>query len=454
MINRIPPHNLDAEKAVLGCVLIDPSVIPFVLENINYDFFYFPAHQKIFQSIIKLFDSGKPIDILSVTHELKKEGILKIIGGSSYLGEIVSFVPTSANVSYYTGLVKESFLRRGLVELASKIDEKSREENTEINSVIDFVHKEVFKFSIGKNNSSFYDAKTLLELQMERADEYAKNPDALRGISTGFTSLDKMLQGLHKSDLIIVAARPSVGKSAFVFDISRHVAVVEKKTVAIFSLEMPALQVIERMLAQQTGINLWNIRMGRLTDKEFEKYNFGASLLAESKIFIDDTSGINISQIRSKTRKLMIDQGLDLVVIDYLQLMQGTGSTENRAFEIGEISRSLKILARELNIPIIALSQLNRSVENRQDKIPQLSDLRESGSIEQDADIVIFLGRDINSNNSLTDDNINESDYNNEENINFNNALKVDVIIAKHRNGPIGKIRLNFVQHQTKFTEE
>lgn len=443
-ILKVPPHNIEAEKAVLGSILIDNSVLLKVLENISSEAFYDPINKKIFSSIENIFNSQKPVDVLTLSSELKKDGNFKLVGGNSYISDLVSFVPTSANVIHYVSLVKEAFVRRKLISLGAKIDEESRDQKTKIEDLIDGIQKDVFSLTLETQDKDFFDSKTLLEMQMERADEYARNPESLRGLSTGFRSLDNMLQGLHKSDLIIVAARPSVGKSAFVFDISRHVATSQKKTVAIFSLEMPGIQVMERMLAQQTGINLWNIRMGKLRDKEYEIYNQGGAELAGSKIFVDETSGINIMQIRSKSRKLMMEEGLDLIVVDYLQLMQGRGSIENRALEIAEISRSLKILARELNIPIIALSQLNRAVENRQDKIPQLSDLRESGSIEQDADLVIFLGRDVNS----SDISEGSSVMNNSDAI-----TKIEVIIAKHRNGATGKISMEFIGTQTKFRD-
>ncbi|MCS7317574.1 MAG: replicative DNA helicase [Candidatus Dojkabacteria bacterium] len=439
---NVVPNNEDAERAVLSCMLLDQNVIPSIIENLTEDYFYFQINKKIYSAIYNLFQKNKPVDILTISHELKKDGSDKDI--SSYLSELLSFLPTSSNVNYYIEILRDNYIRRSLIYFASRLDKQSREEK-DLNNVINFLQKEAFSISTTSINHVFYDAKTLIEMQMDRADQFAKNPNMLRGISTGFDTLDQVLQGLHKSDLIIIAARPSVGKSAFAFDIARHVAVQEKKTVAIFSLEMPAVQVIERMLSQQTGINLWNIRMGKLSDNEYIKYNVGASQIGESKIYIDETSGINISQIRAKTMKLMLEKGLDLLVIDYLQLMQGSSANiENRALEVGEISRSLKILARELNIPIIALSQLNRAVESRQDKTPQLSDLRESGSIEQDADIVIFLARDVVSD---------QKDAFAQTNSENSNKIKVDVIIAKHRNGPTGKINLYFIPEQTKFID-
>jgi replicative DNA helicase len=436
---RVPPQNIEAEKAVIGSILIDDSSLNKVIDILNKDSFYDLRHGIIFENIVSLFNENKPVDVLTLTAGLKKQNKLKQAGGSAYLGELISQVPTSANIEEYANLVREASVRRQLIGFATKLDESARKEQRKLEEVLDELETNLLSISISNATKDFMDASSLVELHMQRADEYAKNPDALRGVATGIRPLDNILGGLHKSDLIVLAARPSVGKSAFAIDIARHISSHEKKTIAFFSLEMPAIQIFERMLAQQTGINLWTLRMGQIKDDQYAKYNEGVAKLADSKIFIDDTAGINIMQLRSKARKLMLENSLDLIVIDYLQLMQGNSSTDNRAQEIGEISRSLKILARELNIPVIALSQLNRAVENRQDRIPQLSDLRESGSIEQDADLVIFLSRDMN---------IEENPDNTSS-----SPIKVDVHIAKHRNGAIGKVNLNFYGTIQKFKE-
>lgn len=433
---RVPPQNLEAETALLSSVLVDSAALPRVIDLLEPQYFYDLRNSILFEHIKAIYKENRPVDVVTLTSKLKKLSLLKQAGGATYLTEIISEVPTSANVEEYAYLIRDAAIRRQLISLAGEIDSVSREEQRELPDIVDEIQKKILGVSSENVQQDFFDSQTLLEMQMERADEYARNPESLRGLPTGINSLDEKLQGLHKSDLIIVAARPSVGKSAFVFDIARYIAVSDKKTVAIFSLEMPGVQVIERMIAQESRINLWNIRMANLRENEYKRYNEGVAKLSESKIFIDETSGINIMQIRSKARKLKMEHGLDLLVIDYLQLMQGRGNIENRAQEIAEISRSLKILARELNIPIVALSQLNRAVENRMDKIPQLSDLRESGSIEQDADIVIFLGRDV-----IADE---EADPSN---------VKVDVFIAKHRNGPTGRFQLSFVSPQTKFLD-
>lgn len=438
---RIPPQNLDAERAIIGSILIDPVVMNKIGDIVKAEHFYDNRNQVLYEFIAKLYAKGKNIDVITLNAELSKKNKVKQAGGAEYLSEIIATIPTSANVEDYAEIVRECSIRRQLITFGAKLDESARQQTEELTVVLNELEKNLFSISKDTSTTDFYDASTLLEMQMKKADEYAKNPNGLRGMPTGLKSIDKILGGLHKSDLIILAARPAVGKSAFTFDICRHIAVEEGKTVAIFSLEMPAIQVIERMLAQQIQVNLWNLRMSKMSDEDYKKYSIGAGKLADSKLFVDDTPGINIMQLRTKARKLMLEHNLDLILIDYLQLMQGTGGKgmDNRAQEIAEISRSLKILARELNIPVIALSQLNRAVENRQEKVPQLSDLRESGSIEQDADLVMFLGRDVN-------EDIDES----------NPVFNVDVFIAKHRNGPTGKVRLKFVGAQQKFfdTEE
>lgn len=435
---RIPPQNLEAEKAIIGSILIDSSVMNKIGDILKPEYFYDNRNKTLYEFIVKLYTKGKNIDVITLNAELSKKNKVKQAGGAEYLSEIIAEIPTSANAKDYAEIVRESAIRRQLITFGAKLDESARLENEELNDILNDLEKNLFSISNDSSSTDFYDAATLLELQIKKADEYAKSPDGMRGLPSGIKSLDKILGGFHKSDLVIIAARPSVGKSAFSFDIARYAAVEHGKTVAIFSLEMPAIQVIERMLAQQINVSLWNLRMGKMSPEDYQKYSVGAGKIAESKIFVDDTPGINIMQLRTKARKLMLEHNLDLILIDYLQLMQGSSrNMDNRAQEIAEISRSLKILARELNIPVLALSQLNRAVENRQERIPQLSDLRESGSIEQDADLVIFLGRDIN-------EEIDES----------NPVFKVDVFIAKHRNGPTGKIKLKFVGSQQKFFDE
>lgn len=436
MDNKIPPQNLDAERALIGAILIDSFNLDKVSQIINQKSFYDPRNALIFNAIIELADQNKPIDALTLTDQLKKDKKFKQSGGAVYISEIITSVPSSLNIEEYATIVKENQIRRDLISISNSLETKARDEAEKVEDVIDSLEQDILDMSKTSGKNDFFDMNTLLELQMEKADLYAKNPDALRGLPSGLNSVDKLLGGLHKSDLIILAARPSVGKSAFAFHLARHAAVADKKTVAIFSLEMPALQVTERMLSQQSEIDMWNLRVGKLSEKDYKKLAMAHGILNESNILIDETPGINMLQIRSKAKRLKIEKGLDLIVIDYLQLMQ-TREIENRAVAVGEISRSLKILARELNIPILALSQLNRAVENRSERIPQLSDLRESGSIEQDADVVMFLSRE-----SMSDeDEVNPA------------SLKVDLTIAKHRNGPIGRTTLEFIGKQQRFVD-
>jgi len=435
-----PPQNIEAEKAVLGSILIDSQSLNKIGDLLKPESFYDLRHQVIFHNILHLYRDGKAVDVLTLTSELKKEKKLKQIGGSSYLSEIISEVPSTSNTEQYAEIIQECYIRRELISLSSNIDKESREEQKKLEDIMESFESKLFSITVSSSSKDFYDTRTLLEMQMQKADEYAKNPNGLRGLSTGINSIDKFLGGLHKSDLIILAARPGVGKSAFAIDLARHAGILGK-TAAIFSLEMPAVQVIERMLAQQSRINSWELRMSQIKDADYRKFNEAAEKLSNSKILIDDTPGINIMQLRSKVRKLMIEEGIDFLVIDYLQLMQGSSKTDNRAQEVGEISRSLKILARELDIPILALAQLNRAVENRIDRVPQLSDLRESGSIEQDADLVLFLSRDANTE---------EVDPNN---IDYNRKVKIDLYIAKHRNGPVGKVKLMFHPSHQKYLD-
>lgn len=433
---KIPPQNLEAERAVLGSLLIDNSAFEKVGEFLKPSSFYDPRNSIIFNAILELSVQNKPIDALTLTDQLKRDKKFKQAGGSVYISEIVTSVPTSLNIEVYANIVHENEVRRELISLSAELDQKSRDEGEKVEDVIDTLEQGILDISKASGRSDFFNMNTLLELHMERADLYAKNPDALRGYPTGLKGVDKILGGLHKSDLIILAARPSVGKSAFAIHLARNIAVYEKKTVAIFSLEMPAIQVIERMLAQQSEIDMWNLKMGKLSEKDYKRLAVAHGELNEANLLVDETPGINMVQIRSKAKRLMIEKGLDMIIIDYLQLMQ-TREIENRAVAVGELSRSLKILARELNIPVIALSQLNRAVENRSERVPQLSDLRESGSIEQDADIVMFLSRESSG----------------EEEGEQSGNTKVDLTIAKHRNGPIGKVSLEFVGRQQRFVD-
>jgi replicative DNA helicase len=435
-MDRIPPHNLEAERSVLGSILIDTNVISSIADTLRAEHFYSPQHALIYEAILELYRTAKPIDVVTLTSQLKSKKKLSQVGGSAYLSELIAEVPTSAHVQEYALIVRQASVRRELISLSGNLEELARVEDKDLNDILNQVEGKIFSLSQDHTQKEFQDAATLLEMHFAKMEEYSKNPNAMRGIPTGLRTVDEVLGGLHASDLVILAARPSVGKSSFAFDIARHVAVEEKKAVAIFSLEMAGTQVIERLLAQQINVGLWELRMGRMSDESYTRFAEGAGRLSEAKLVVDDTPGLNVMQLRSRARKIKMEYGLDLVIIDYLQLMQGMSSkVDNRVQEVSEISRSLKLLARELEVPVIALSQLNRAVENRNDHIPQLSDLRESGSIEQDADLVLFLSR--------------EKLFNPEAEI----PDKADLIIAKHRNGPVGRVELRFQEAITKFVD-
>lgn len=436
MADRLPPQNLDAEKSVLGAILLDSSILVNIADDLRAEHFYSPQHALIYEAIIDLYQHAKPIDAVTITANLKSRKKLQQSGGGAYLSELIAGVPTAAHAQEYARIVKQAAIRRSLMHFATNLEEQAVAEDKDISQILDQLEGRLFSLSQDSTQRDFETAAALLEKHFERVEEYSKNPNALRGLPTGLRAVDEILGGLHNSDLVILAARPSVGKSSFAFEVARHVAVDHQKSVAVFSLEMPGVQVIERILAQQINVSLWDLRMSKLTDSAYSRFAEGAGKLSDAKLFIDDTPGLNIMQLRSKARKLKIEHGLDLIIIDYLQLMQSLSSrTDNRANEVAEISRSLKLLARELTIPVIALSQLNRAVESRNDHIPQLSDLRESGSIEQDADVVIFLSRE-----KLFNPDTEQPD-------------RADVIIAKHRNGPIGKVEVRFEEKTTKFVD-
>lgn len=435
-MDRIPPQNIDAEKSVIGAILLDKNAIIDVAQFLKPEQFYSKIHEMIFESMLDLFAKGEPLDILTVSNWLKKKKRLDKIGGAVYLTELAESVPTSSNAEYYGMIVKEAHIRRSLISTAGQISELGFNEDIEIREVIDECEKKLFQVSNDGKKSDFVHIKELLKEAYERAEELDKKKNELRGVPTGFKALDGVLGGLQESNLIIIAARPSVGKSALALDIARHAALKEKRAVGIFSLEMSNVELTDRLIASQVGMNLWDYRNGNLkNDEVFERLGDVMGQLFEIDLYLDDTPGQTIMEIRTKARRLSMEKKLDLVIIDYLQLIASGKKIENRVQEVGEISRALKNLARELKVPVIALSQLSRAVESRSSRIPQLSDLRESGSIEQDADVVMFIHR--------------EEQYNNET----ERKGVADIIIAKHRNGPIGQIELAFVKEQAKFAD-
>ena len=431
---KLPPQNIEAEESVLGSVLVDEEALIQALEVLRPNDFYKPAHEIIFDAMLKLFEKQNAIDVLTVTSYLKNSKNLKKVGGAGYLSELVTSVPTTAHVKEYANLIKQSAIRRKLISFSGVLNEIAYQEDESIEMLLDKAETKFYDITEANIKRDFMHVSSLLEQTYEKAEELSKNPGSLRGIPSGIRALDNILGGFQNSDLVILAARPSVGKTALALDMARHIGIKEKKKVGVFSLEMSSLQLMDRLLAMQVGIGLWDLRMGKLNDKAFARLADAMGILSESGIYIDDTPGLSVLEMRTKARKLKMEKGLDLVVVDYLQLMEGTNK-ESRVQEVSEISRFLKQMARELDIPVIALSQLSRAVEQRTDKIPQLSDLRESGSIEQDADVVMFIHR--------------EELYNPET----DREGIADLVISKHRNGPTGRIELYFVKEQARFRE-
>jgi replicative DNA helicase len=431
MADRVPPQNVEAEVSVLGAMLLDKDAVITVAEQLLTEHFYDQRHALIYSAITSLFEEGLPIDIVTLSDKLKKEKNLRKIGGRAYLTELVESVPTSAHAEEYAVIVRENALRRNLISIAGKITNWSFDENLNIKELIDNAEQNLFSVAQQGIRQKVVHIKTLLKDAYERALSADKNI-GLTGILSGFKELDNLLGGFQKSDLIIVAARPSVGKSSLAFDFLRFAGVAQKKKALFFSLEMSNEQVINRLIGMQSGIPFWNIHTGKLKDDDFVKFNDAMGILSEANIFIDDKPGQSINEIRTKARRLALEQGVDIIFVDYLQLLHGT-HTENRVLEVSEISQGLKNLARELNVPVIALSQLSRAIESRTTRTPQLSDLRESGSIEQDADIVMFIDR--------------------EETYDMDTERKgiADIIVSKHRNGPTGKIEVAFVKEIASF---
>lgn len=430
--DRLPPHNHEAEQAVLGAILIEPSVLISVNERIKAEDFYRQAHQRLFQVMNDLAEKGQPVDLVTLTSELQDRKLLEEVGGVTYLTELAGAVPTAANVDYYAQIVEEKAVLRRLIRTATQIAASGYAGGEEVGNVLNEAEKKILEISQRRIRGGFIPIRDVLMQSYEQIEALHFNQGGLNGIPSGFVDLDRMTSGFKGSDLIIIAARPSMGKTAFALNVAQNVAVRSGKTVAIFNLEMSASQMVMRMLAAEGNIDAQAFRTGNLNEEDWEKLTMAISSLSESPIFIDDTPGVTVYDIRAKLRRLQAEHGLGLVVIDYLQLISGRGG-ESRQQEISEISRSLKLMAREFDVPVIALSQLSRAVEQRQDKRPMLSDLRESGSIEQDADVVAFLYRD---------------DYYNEDSEKKNIA---EVIIGKQRNGPVGKVELLFLKNYNKF---
>ena len=433
---KIPPQNIDAEKSLLGAILIDEDVIVDVAELIKANDFYDKRHALIFGGMLRLYERHSPVDLLTLTDELKKKSELDTIGGSSYLSELTNYVPTSAHAKSYAEIVSQAAVRRRLIKASGEISDLAFNEDLSVPQLLGQSEAELFNVSDQSLKQDLTSIEEILDDSFERLDELYKNKGVLRGIKTGYRDLDNMTAGLQRSDLIILAARPAMGKTTLVTNLAYNVATIEKKSVLFFSLEMSKEQLVDRMLSDAAGVDSWNIRTGNLSDDDFAKLSDAMGEMAEAPIFIDDTPGVSVLEMRTKARRAAHDNELGLIIIDYLQLMQGSGSSQaqgNRVQEVSEISRGLKLLARELNVPVIALSQLSRSVESRSPQIPQLADLRESGSIEQDADIVMFIYREAYYNPETERENI------------------TDLILAKHRHGPTGTVELYFHPERLRF---
>ncbi len=434
---KIPPQSIESEMALLGSIMLRPESINEVLEMINGDSFYSDRHKKIYETMLELFSKSTPIDLISVSSRLKEKKILDQVGGKSYLSEIVESVPSSANIVHYAEIVLKKCTTRNLINASEEIGALGYNEAHDLDYLLDEAEKRIFKVTNKNHKKSFIELKDTLGEAWERLDKLHKSKDELRGVPTGFKSLDAKLAGFQKSDLIILAARPSMGKTSLALDIARSVAVNHKIPTLIFSLEMSAQQLIDRMLAAQAQVDAWKLRTGKLTNNDdFDRIRDSLEVLSNAPIFVDDRPGNNAVSMRSTARRLKSEKNLGLIIVDYLQLMMPTNTknSDNMVQQVTEISRSLKGLARELDVPVIALSQLSRAVEQRGGK-PRLSDLRDSGSIEQDADVVMFIHRDDKYNENSDKPNI------------------AEIMIEKHRNGPTGRVELYFDANKSTFIE-
>lgn len=425
---RIPPHSDEAEKSILGAILIDKDAIVDIAILLRPDMFYNENNGTIFEAMVSLYENRDPIDVLTVADWLKKNKLLDRVGGKSYLSELSNEVPVASHVGKYAQIVRETHIKRKLISAGATMGEMGFDEGKPLGEILDKAEQEIYSLSQASVRRSFIPIKDALAESFDRLDTLQNSQDGLRGVPTGFSDLDKMLAGMQDSNLIILAARPGIGKTAFATNIAQYVAVEKKMPVGYFALEMSNLEMVDRMLVSQANIDAWKLKTGNLKDDDFARLSEGMGVLAESPLYIDDTPGQSILEIRTKARRLHSQVGVKLLIVDYLQLCVGDKSYESRVQEVGAISQGLKNLARELKIPVLALSQLNRGVESRTDKTPMLADLRESGSIEQDADVVMFLYR--NDDTNLED---------------------LKLAIAKHRNGALGTVDLKFRGDRVKF---
>jgi len=434
LTQRMPPQAIDAEMAVLGATLLEPEALPKVIEIIDVTCFYKKIHEKIYLAELQLFEKNEPIDVITVSNQLQANGELEVVGGSYYLTQLVNSIPSAANVEYYAKIVLDKALKRRLINVCNNISKEAYEDHEDALDIIDKAEQHIFTVRQGRRQEGFQPISPILMRTIETIERNAARKTGLTGVPSGFKKLDALLAGFQNSDLIIVAGRPSMGKTALCLNIARNAAVEARVPVGVFSLEMASYQLAMRMLCSEARVNSHKLRTGRLTAEEWPNLSLKVGTLAEAAIFIDDTPAQGVLEIRAKARRLKVEHNVGLVILDYLQLVHGVGRAESRQQEISQISQSLKALAKEIDVPIIALSQLSRAVENRPDKRPQLSDLRESGAIEQDADVVMFVYRP-----EMYGDN--------------ENAGIAEIIVGKQRNGPVGTVKLAYLNEYVKFED-
>jgi replicative DNA helicase len=430
---RVPPHSVEAEESVLGAMLLSEASISDVLERVRPDDFYKPAHRKIFEAVVSLFGRGEAIDTVTVAEELRRTGKLEEVGGKPHLFHLVNSVPAASNAFYYARIVEETALLRRLIEATQQAAAMAFDSGDDVGEIVDSIEHLILSVAEKRLNDNFSHIRDLLHEQLERVEALQEKGASITGVPTGFVDLDNLTSGLQESNLVIVAARPSFGKTSLALNIAQQAATDYNVPVAIFSLEMSRQELVQRLVCAEALVDVHKLRRGNLNDQDWSRLATAVGRLADAPIYIDDTESVTVLEIRAKARRLKQRNGLGLVIIDYLQLMSGPRRSENRQQEISEISRSLKILARELKVPVIAVSQLSRAVESRQDKRPMLADLRESGAIEQDADVVVFIYRDEVYNPDSTD------------------KGTAEILVAKHRNGPVGRLKLTFLENYTKF---
>ena len=436
MTHRIPPQALDAEMSVLGAMLIENDVFPKILEILDVTCFYKAANQKIFSAAIKLFEKNEPIDVITVSNQLQQTGELEAIGGSYYLTQLAESIPSAANAEYYAKIVLEKALLRRLIAVSTEIADESFEGRNSAFDLLDKAEQRLFTLRQNRDRRGFTPISPILHQTFETIDRFSHSKTGVTGVPSGFKRLDELLSGFQKSDLIIIAGRPSMGKTALCLNIARNAAVIHRIPVGIFSLEMANYQLAMRMLCSEAKVDSHKLRTGRLSEDEWPNLSLKVGVLADAPIFIDDTPAMNVLEIRAKTRRLKVEYDIGLIIVDYLQLAHGTGHFESRQLEISQISQSLKALAKEIEVPVIALSQLSRAVESRPEKRPQLSDLRESGAIEQDADVVMFIYRP--EVYGLVDE---------------NERGVAEIIVGKQRNGPTGTVKIAFKHEYLLFTD-